>query len=119
MINDLETEFKIYRPCLTNQYWDGFDDTFDMIVFDEFRGSQINFSLLKVVLDGQPCKLPCRYYDAYKTKNVPVIILCNYPPSDCYEKMFQKSDVCLEEFMDRVEFIDLSFERVLLHIFKY
>jgi hypothetical protein len=119
MVLDLETEYRIFRPCLTNRYWDGFNDDIELIVFDEFQGNQIDFSLLKVLLDGQPCTLPCRYSDFSKIKNTPVIILCNNPPFLVYEKLFQKRDVCFTEFQERITFIDLTFLHVPLHIFKH
>ena len=110
----------MYQPCNKNHYWDGFTDEHDIIVFDEFQGKHIDFGLLKLILDGsEQIKLPCRYADVIKITNVPVIICNNFSPCDVYSKLFHKYPVCLEEFMDRIEFIDLSLFHENLYIFKH
>lgn len=83
MIQVLEASFKTFKPSYSVQWWDNFDDSFDLIVFDEFKG-QIKCTLMNQVLDGQTMIIPRRHGDFHKTRNIPVIICSNYPPESIY-----------------------------------
>lgn len=76
---------KVYYPSLGEKYFDGLTHEHEMIVFDEFCGGT-QLSIMNQILDGQPCILPCRYQHFYKVKNIPVIVLSNMTPEECYSK---------------------------------
>lgn len=63
-----------------DKYFDHFDETeYDLVVFDEFNSRDRDNSVMLSFLDGQVCRLVCRYKNVAKTKNLPVILLCNPP----------------------------------------
>jgi len=98
MCQTLSLTFKSYFPCLAEKYFDGFDDTYELLVFDEFCGG-VQLSLLKQILDGQVCILPQRFQSFLKTKNIPVIICSNHSPEEVYRKV---SGLLLESFITRL-----------------
>ena len=71
--------FKTYFPSDQEHYWDGFDESYQLIVFDDFRGTMKLSSILKL-LDGQHMRLPQRYNSFAKTKNIPIVVSTNLPP---------------------------------------
>lgn len=75
---------KTYFPSLGEKYFDGLTHDHDLIIFDEFVGGT-QLSIMNQILDGQACILPCRYQHFFKTRNVPVIVLSNISPEECYK----------------------------------
>lgn len=83
LVQCLEKTFKTFKPSYEVIWWDNFDDSFDLIVYDEFKG-QVKSTMINKVLDGQSMIIPRRGGDFNKTKNTPVIICSNYAPSEIY-----------------------------------
>jgi len=77
-----------------------------LIIFDEFHGKNIKFTLLKQVLDGQVCRLPQRYFPLMKTRNIPVIMMSNYSPRDAFKNL---PDVAMDAFLRRLYVVDCSY----------
>lgn len=109
LIQTLESSFKTYKPSFEVHWWDEFDDTIQLIVFDEFKG-QVKATTMNKILDGQTMIIPRRGGDFSKTKNIGVIICSNYPPSEVY----QNSDSVLA-FIDRLLYINVT---DFINIFK-
>lgn len=70
---------RVYTPSVRGGYWDGYsDEEYDLIVIDdyEFDGRQytVDPEVLLHVLCGDSMRLHCRYADALKCKNLPVIV---------------------------------------------
>lgn len=103
----LSRSLKTYFPSTGEKYFDGLENDHDLIVFDEFCGGQ-PLSLMNQILDGQECILPQRYQCLRKTKNIPVIILSNVSPFECYKKAQR---VRVDAFVDRLKV--LYFEEFL------
>lgn len=84
LIQHLEKSFKTFKPSYSITWWDHFDDSFELIVFDEFKG-QIRCTFMNQILDGQTLIIPRRHGDFTKTKNIPVIICSNFSPHSIYQ----------------------------------
>jgi len=108
MISNLERWFKlrIYWWPKDEHWWDGYEDgAFDLIVLDEFK-SQKKITDLNPILSGDPIPLSRRRSaPILKRDNLPVIILSNFSPEECYHKCSAQQ---LAPLLDRLEFIEVS-----------
>jgi len=88
MIENLEKAFGLsiyYWP--TGEAWnDAYeDDTYDMILFDEFHGSQITITRLNQIASGDTVSLSRRGAPPIlKRDKLPIVVLSNYTPSEAY-----------------------------------
>ncbi len=102
----LQKYLRIYRPIRSSEYFDGYsDEDFDLIVFDEFNGDYIKFSILKVLLDGQTVLMNQKFGCVEKKKNQPIIILANHPPLDNYRNLKQVDE---EAFLCRLNVVEVN-----------
>lgn len=104
LIDQIEASIKTYKPTPQVKWWDGFDNSFDLIVFDEFCG-QWPITEMNKVLDGQRMILPQRGGDFQKTRNIPVIILSNDPPDSLYKNV---SYNVLQAFISRLKIVNVT-----------
>jgi len=79
----LSTSKKTYYPSIGEKYFDGFDDTYEVMIFDEAMESFPLTQMLQL-LDGQRMRLPQRYQAFVKTKNIPIVCCSNLPPNERY-----------------------------------
>jgi len=81
-------EFLSVYEMPTDHYCSGYsDDSFDMIVFDEFVGSVPKGkpqTVINQILEGKPMHLPNRYEMLMKFKNLPCLILSNWTLDEIY-----------------------------------
>jgi len=93
----------IYYWPKDEKWWDGYSDgCFDLIVLDEYR-SQKMITELNPILSGDYTPLSRRNAPPLvKRNNLPVIILSNFCPEECYHKS-QPSQ--LAPLLDRLEVI--------------
>lgn len=82
LINFIEEHFAVYRPA-EEAFFDGYDDKFDLAVFDEFAAKHTRTSLCQF-MDGGACRLRIKGGTIEKKKNMPVIFLSNYTPEHLY-----------------------------------
>lgn len=88
MIEILEKAFGLsiyYWP--TGEAWnDAYQDgTYDMILFDEFHGSQITITRLNQIASGDTLSLSRRGAPPIlKRDKLPIVVLSNYTPSEAY-----------------------------------
>jgi len=108
MILNLERWFKlrVFWWPKDEHWWDGYEDgTYDLIVLDEFK-SQKKITDLNPILSGDPVPLSRRRAAPYvKRDNLPVIILSNFSPQECYHKCSPQQ---LAPLLDRLEFIEVA-----------
>lgn len=101
LIEVLEKSLKTFKPSSQVKWWDGFDNSYELIVFDEFQG-QIPVTELNKVLDGQTMVIPRRGGDITKTVNMPVILCSNYEPCDVYKNI---NNIQMNAFISRLNVI--------------
>ena len=108
MISNLERWFKlrVYWWPKDEHWWDGYEDgAYDLIVLDEFK-SQKKITDLNPILSGDPIPLSRRRAaPILKRDNLPVIILSNFSPEECYHKCSAQQ---LAPLLDRLDFIEVS-----------
>lgn len=108
MISNLETWFKlrVYWWPRDEAWWDGYEDgAYDLIVLDEFK-SQKKITELNPILSGDTVPLSRRRAPPYvKRENLPVIILSNYLPEECFHRCTSQA---LAPLLDRLEIVEVS-----------
>lgn len=90
-------------------WWDAYSDgAYDVIVLDEFH-SQKTITQLNPILSGDPVPLS-RRCSAPLTKrdNLPVIILSNYTPEECFAKVASNQPHKLAPLIDRLTIIHVE-----------
>lgn len=102
LISCLEKSFKTFKPSYEIHWWDNFDDTIELIVFDEFKG-QVKCTFMNQILDGQTMIIPRRGGDFTKTINIPVIVCSNYAPSTIYNNTDS-----VEAFLGRLQLVSVN-----------
>lgn len=105
----LSSSKKTYFPSIGEKYFDGYDDSYELIVFDEGLESHPLTEILQI-LDGQRMRLPQRYQAFMKTKNVPVIICSNLPPEERYPNCHPDRKIALRDrllVVNVTEFLDV------------
>lgn len=108
MISNLEEWFKlrVYYWPKDEHWWDAYEDgAYDLIVLDEFR-SQKKITELNPILSGDPIPLSRRRSPPLvKRDNLPVMILSNFSPEECYHKCSAQQ---LAPLLDRLEFVEVD-----------
>jgi len=95
---------KTFWATSCEKFFDGLDETYDLMVMDEFHGQQ-TVTFMNQLLDGQPMVLPQKGRQYHKTKNIPIIVLSNYPPEDCYRKVYQENRDHFDAFSRRLHIV--------------
>lgn len=113
MIMWMENEFKlsVYYWPKDEHWWDGYSDqAYDLIVLDEFR-SQKKITELNPILSGDPTPLSRRSAaPLVKRDNLPVIILSNFTPEQCFHKCSEQQ---LAPLLDRLHVVALPDNQLL------
>lgn len=112
----LESTFRlsIYFWPKDEHWWDGYSDkAYDLIILDEFR-SQKKITELNPILSGDPTPLSRRSSaPLVKRDLLPVIILSNFNPSQCFHKCSEEQ---LAPLMDRLLVVDYPMNGLLRFI---
>jgi len=83
LLEELKKRRKTYCANLDENYWDGLDNTYELICFDEFEGQHpINF--MNQLLDGAQMNIRVKGGQFKKSTNTPVIICSNFLPAHVY-----------------------------------
>lgn len=90
---------------VTEDWLDGFDNDYDLVVIDEFKG-QKTIQFLNEFLQGSRMTLKQKGKQYLKEKNVPVIILSNFRLDECYPKAHL--DNRLDTLACRLEIIEVE-----------
>lgn len=88
----------------TNDDWSGYDDTYDYLFIDEYRGG-LTIQMLNKILEGVDCRLNTKGGVAWKQKNLPVFIISNYRPEEVYNKV---EDDKLDTLLCRLTIVEHS-----------
>jgi len=102
---ELVKQIKIYFVTTMEKYFDGLDETYDLIVFDEYHAQQ-TVTFMNQILDGQQMMIPQKGHMYAKKKNTPVVIISNYPPWECYKKVYEEQREHYDAFERRIEIIE-------------
>lgn len=105
MCCQLSTMVKTFWATSCEHFFDGLDESYDLMVFDEFHAQQ-TITFMNQLLDGQPMALPQKGHQYHKRKNIPIIILSNYSPEDCYRKVYAENREHFDAFSRRLRVVD-------------
>jgi len=109
MMLEKEFELSVYYWPKEEVWWDAYSDgAYDLIVLDEFH-SQKTITQLNPILSGDPTPLS-RRCSAPLTKrdNLPVIIMSNYMPQECFSKVAAHAPSKLEPLLDRLTVVQVD-----------
>lgn len=105
MILELQKYLNIYWAPLEGSNDDLYEDgVYDLVVFDEFHG-QRKLTWLNWFMQGGSMPIHRRYNSTIKDDNLPVIILSNSSPRQCYSNV---SEDRLTPFNERINHIVLT-----------
>jgi len=108
LIMNLEKDFKLstYFWPKDEKWWDGYEDfCYDLIVLDEFF-TQKTITELNPILSGDPVPLSRRGKDPLvKRQNLPVIILSNYEPEECFARVASNQPHKIAPLLDRLRVV--------------
>lgn len=108
LIISLRKYLSIYMVPMMENWYNGYDDDlYDLIVLDEFKG-QKPLTYMNLFLDGSYVSLPVKGSMVTKKKNLPVVILSNFSPEDCYKNLMETDPSTLDTFLSRITVIDFS-----------
>lgn len=102
-------DLSVYYWPKEEVWWDAYSDgAYDLIVLDEFH-SQKTITQLNPILSGDPTPLS-RRCSAPLTKrdNLPVIILSNYLPEECFAKVASNQPHKLAPLIDRLTIVKVD-----------
>lgn len=105
LVNYLERFLRIYYFPLEETFHDLYDDDYDLIVLDEFN-AQVTIAQLNKWLDGQRFNIRIKGGQMMKTKNIPVLILSNHSPAECYRN--SNARVVFDALLTRISVIELD-----------
>lgn len=83
LCNQLSNYFPTYHCTTMENFFNGLNETYKLIIFDEFHG-QHPITFMNQILDGQKMQIPQKGTMYYKQNNPAIIILSNMPPEKCY-----------------------------------
>jgi len=102
-------DLQVYYWPKEEVWWDAYSDgAYDLIVLDEFH-SQKTITQLNPILSGDPTPLS-RRCSAPLTKrdNLPVIIMSNYLPEECFSKVAANAPSKLAPLIDRLTIVNVQ-----------
>lgn len=97
---------KTYFATSCEHFFDGLDETYDLMILDEFHGQQ-TVTFMNQLLDGQRMVLPQKGAQYHKKKNIPIIICSNYAPKDCYHKVYDDNRDHFDAFLRRLTVVEV------------
>jgi len=109
MMLEKEFDLSVYYWPKEELWWDAYSDgAYDLIVLDEFH-SQKTITQLNPVLSGDPTPLSRRCAAPLtKRDNLPVIIMSNYLPEECFSKVAAHHPSKLEPLLDRLTVVKVE-----------
>lgn len=107
LVMNLEKYLMVYWVPQDMDFYEGLNDQYDLIVFDEMK-SQKKLTWLNQFIVGQPMIVNVKGTSIYKTRNVPVIFMSNSHPEVCYPKDTPQR----QAFLDRLEIIEVPRVRI-------
>lgn len=82
----LDEHLRIYRPAQGDSWYHNLyrDGLYDLVVMDEFSGRFCTPTDLNQFVEGTPLTLKTKGGQVLKNQNLPVIVLSNYTPAQCW-----------------------------------
>lgn len=105
LVEWLEESLSVYHMPTTEDFYDLYSDEYDLVVVDEFK-AQKTLQFLNKFLDGSKTPIRKKGSQSMKYKNIPVIILSNYSPVECYPKA--ANDGRIDTFLARLEVVEVE-----------
>ncbi|QCX35041.1 replication-associated protein [Blackfly DNA Virus 11] len=105
LIEWLERSLSVYHIPQTEEFYDLYSDSYDLVVFDEFKG-QKTIQWMNLFLQGSPMNIRKKGSQFLKQKNLPVIILSNYQLGDCYPRA--RDDGRLDTLLVRLDIVEVD-----------
>lgn len=105
LVRWLKQYLSVYHIPTTEEFYDLYSDQYDLVVLDEFKG-QKTIQWLNEFLQGEDMPIRKKGSQAMKCKNIPTIILSNYPLHEVYVKAAQ--DGRLETLEARLEIVEVE-----------
>lgn len=109
LIMELEKYISVYWVPMDMDFLEGFDDDYDLIVFDEMK-NQKKLTWLNHFIVGSPMVVNIKGASVQKKRNVPVIFCSNQHPEVAYPKDTPQRDA----FLDRLEIIHVEQVRIVI-----
>jgi len=107
MAMKIATMVKTFFATSSEHFFNGLNDTYVVVVFDEFHGQQ-TITYMNQFVDGQQMVVPQKGTQYYKKANPAVIILSNYPPQRCYPKIYEENREHFDAFVRRFDVIEVT-----------
>lgn len=108
LVMELEKYLSVYWVPQDMEYFlEGFDDGYDLIVFDEMK-SQKKLTWLNQFIVGQPMIVNIKGSSIHKKRNVPVLFLSNMGPCAAYKNDTPQRDA----FLDRISIVLVNEVRI-------
>lgn len=109
LVQTLKRFKSVYTAPQDEEFYDHFSEKeTDLIVFDEFKGSQKTLQWMNSFLDGQELSIRKKGLQAVKTKNLPVIVLSNFSPNQAYQQASTKGSTAFQAFLTRLCIVNLQ-----------
>jgi len=105
LVRNLEKYLRIYWAP-EGKWMDGFDDNYDLVIFDEFYGSK-TLSWMNMFLQGSPVTVEVKGGFVKKTRNIPVIITSNKAIGEIYSKAHYRKLDALESRLECIKVEEL------------
>lgn len=105
LINMLNSRLSTYMMPLDEEFYDAYNDQdYDLVVLDEFKAHK-TIQFLNLWAQGGQMTIRKKGSQGVKKKNLPLVILSNYTPKECYSK---SSDYALAPLLVRFQVINLG-----------
>lgn len=105
-----ENQLRIYWMPEDETFYDLWDDEYDLIIFDEFKG-QKQVTWLDLFLQGSTMTMRKKGSQAVKRSNPPTIIIANCPLHECYRALLEKCPTAIDTLQARL--IEVHIEKPL------
>nr|UOF78629.1 rep protein [Cressdnaviricota sp.] len=99
---ELEKYFKVYWAAYSKDFLDGYNDDYDLVVFEEFCG-QKTVTWLNQFLQGTPMTINIKNSFVTKRKNIACIILSNQSPRFVFHHV---DDSVVDAFISRLKVVE-------------
>lgn len=116
LVDVLSQYCSIYHVPIDEEFYDDYNDDYDLAIIDEFKG-QKTIQWLNLFLAGGTMNMRRKGVKPFlKHKNIPVIILSNFSVDEVYHKVaeIRRNSLKCRLFEVQVEeFIDVNFSKLL------
>lgn len=113
LIEQLKIPLNVYPAPQTENFFDGLNESTDLVVFDEFH-HQHKICFMNQFLDGSPMNLRVKGGQYHKDNNPPCIVVSNYSLRENYPKVTEDIFATIDRRFEKV-YVDTRCPIVWLH----